>query len=319
MLARASLLRRNLVLETRRCLNTWVAEFSPLFRRMEVKPDVWIIEEKYFDSWNKANIFFIKGSNKDLLIDSGIGIYNLAKYLSATGLRPDGRSKPLDVVLTHTHFDHSGGVHHFDDPLSKVPTIHVHKAEAPVLLDSNNKFKTAAWITDNEVAPKPYRGWNPRSYHVPPVTQVKEIDEGFSFDLGNFKLDVLHLAGHTVGSLGLVDHNNGLVVTGDVLYETDEQLIDWYVGGSNVGKMTKSVERLLRLLRENRHLETVLPGHNPVINNQSAIAQAESYIQSAKGYRRTTLKRFSRARTAAILALNTKYSLPNFTREWLKN
>ena len=43
----------------------------PLFRHREVRAGVFVIEEKYFESWNKANIFFVKGRDKDLLIDTG--------------------------------------------------------------------------------------------------------------------------------------------------------------------------------------------------------------------------------------------------------
>ena len=34
-----------------------------------------------------------------------------------------------------------------------------------------------------------------RNYHVTAVSKVREIDEGFSFDLGNFHLNVIHLPG----------------------------------------------------------------------------------------------------------------------------
>jgi hypothetical protein len=34
-------------------------------------PDVWMIEEKYFMSWNRANIFFVRGSSADLIVDTG--------------------------------------------------------------------------------------------------------------------------------------------------------------------------------------------------------------------------------------------------------
>ena len=43
----------------------------PLFEHREVRKDVFIIQEKYFDSWNKANIFFVKGKQRNLLIDTG--------------------------------------------------------------------------------------------------------------------------------------------------------------------------------------------------------------------------------------------------------
>ena len=47
----------------------------PLYSHTSLRDDVWMIEEKYFISWNRANIFFIKGSNADLLVDTGKGSF----------------------------------------------------------------------------------------------------------------------------------------------------------------------------------------------------------------------------------------------------
>ena len=73
-----------------------------------------------------------KGSTADLLIDTGVGIhevkkklnyifqselittYQLQPFLSSTGLRPDSE-KPLMVLVTHWHFDHSGGAHQYEE------------------------------------------------------------------------------------------------------------------------------------------------------------------------------------------------------------
>ena len=74
------------------------------------------------------------------------------------------QDKPLDVVLTHTHFDHSGGLHQFDGrELQGVTTLHVHRSEANVVTSGNkNNRKTAAWVTSDEVRPKPRPDWSPR-------------------------------------------------------------------------------------------------------------------------------------------------------------
>ena len=39
---------------------------------------------------------------------TGVGIYDLPRYLTWSGLRKAGDEKPLFVALTHAHFDHSG-------------------------------------------------------------------------------------------------------------------------------------------------------------------------------------------------------------------
>ena len=53
----------------------------PLFNQWHLAPNVWRIEEKYFDSWNLANIYFVKGTDADLLVDTGIGVHYLPSYL----------------------------------------------------------------------------------------------------------------------------------------------------------------------------------------------------------------------------------------------
>ena len=42
--------------------------YHPLFSQKKLREDVWIIEEKYFVSWNRANIF---------LVDTGLLTYLL--------------------------------------------------------------------------------------------------------------------------------------------------------------------------------------------------------------------------------------------------
>ena len=56
-------------------------KIHPLFKQCQLAPNVWRLEEKYFDSWNLANLYFIRGTTTDLLVDTGIGVYDLPSYL----------------------------------------------------------------------------------------------------------------------------------------------------------------------------------------------------------------------------------------------
>ena len=50
----------------------------------------------------------VEGRDRDLVIDAGLGLYNVAEYLDQCGLINPPR-KPVLAVATHVHFDHSGG------------------------------------------------------------------------------------------------------------------------------------------------------------------------------------------------------------------
>ena len=108
----------------------------------------------------------------------------MRKFLGSSGLRPDPE-KRLEVVLTHCHFDHSGGAHQF-------ARVFCHQAEARYVREGD-KFMTASWISPEELTPKP-RGWKAAEYSVRPAN-VCGIDENTSFNLGDRTFHVLHLPG----------------------------------------------------------------------------------------------------------------------------
>ena len=222
------------------------------------------------------------------MIDTGVGLHSLPQYLRSSGLRPD-QEKPLDVVLTHCHFDHSGGGHQW-------PQVWVHHSEAEVI-SLGDKYMTASWISGHEVTPKP-ANWRPEDYCVQPVDRVQSLDEGHVFDLGDRRLRVLHIPGHSPGSIALHDQDNGVLVTGDTLYQTDHGLIDWYPG-SDSELMGMSVSRLLELIRTG-DVSLVLPGHNDVIDGVTATRYGEMYLEKNTPVRRF-YKIFSRNRARVVL------------------
>ena len=51
-------------------------------------------------------------------------------------------------------------------------------------------YKTASWVTSEEIVIKPSPNWNSKSYQVNRLTNVEPLDDNFSFDLGNFRFEV---------------------------------------------------------------------------------------------------------------------------------
>src|SRR5690606_38932830 len=98
---------------------------------LRAAPDTWYevrrigdgvtyIGEPHIKEFYRCNIWHVSGRDKDMLIDSGMGVVSLRETISKI------TEKNLLAVATHTHFDHIGAHHEFTDRL-------VHHAEADLL------------------------------------------------------------------------------------------------------------------------------------------------------------------------------------------
>lgn len=96
--------------------------------------------------------------------------------------------------------------------------------------------------------------WEVKFHHFHYYSQTQIIKFCFHFffacqgdviNLGNRQLTVLHMPGHSRGSICLHDHENKLLFTGDVVY--DGHMIDW-LPYSHVSDYISSCERLVGLV-----------------------------------------------------------------------
>ena len=130
----------------------------------------------------------------------------------------------------------------------------------------------------------------------------------------------MHLPGHSPGSVALLDAVGGVVATGDTVYETDGELIDWYPG-SSVLAMRRSVRRLFDVAATGAGGLVALPGHNGVMAGAERLrAACERHLEMAASAARTARKAaLSRPRAAALLALNSRVApVPEWARDWMK-
>lgn len=141
------------------------------------------------------------GREKALLVDTGYGIQNLKEYIEAIS------NKPLVVVNSHGHMDHSGGNYLFDE-------IYIH----PLDMDLCKKHNSIEW-RKNELE-------NAKKLHLIDETfdealfcskregNLKPLEENQIFSLGNITVKVVPMEGHTKGSVGfLLEEDKILIVT----------------------------------------------------------------------------------------------------------
>ncbi|XP_067871837.1 acyl-coenzyme A thioesterase MBLAC2-like [Heterodontus francisci] len=232
----------------------------------QVADGLYLIRERYFQSGNRANIWLLQGSQRDLVVDAGLGLSSLPEYLRRAGL---SGSRPLLAVATHIHFDHSGGLHHFD-------SVAVHRAEAAALARGDN-LEAVTWLSDGEVSRRPEPGWRASGYRVMAVRPSQLLESGDIISLGDRQLAVLHTPGHSRGSICLHDREHGLLFSGDTVY--DGALIDW-LPHSNISHYTQSCRQLLALVEQGL-VKTVLPGHFNTFGPDRLYTLASDYIANA--------------------------------------
>ncbi len=63
------------------------------------------IWEPHIKPFYRCNVWHLRGRDRDLLIDSGMGVVSLRERVALVAERP------LLAVASHTHFDHVGSHH----------------------------------------------------------------------------------------------------------------------------------------------------------------------------------------------------------------
>jgi glyoxylase-like metal-dependent hydrolase (beta-lactamase superfamily II) len=243
------------------------------FEFARVDEDITWIWEPYVDPLLRCNIWHVRGADRDLLIDSGLGIMSL-KDAARTLF-----DKALMVVATHTHYDHVGGLFEFEERI-------VHRAEAEELEDPSGFASLYARDLDPSlvetiraagyempeafVTALPYEGYDPSAYRVLPAPATRLVDEGDEIDLGHRRFEVLHLPGHSPGSIGLWEAASGTLFSGDAVY--DGPLLDG-LPGSDIGQYVRTMKRLREL-----PVTVVHGGHDASFGRERLRELADAYL-----------------------------------------
>ncbi len=248
------------------------------FRLTWVTASIAMLTEPHVDGLLRANIWYVRGREHDLVVDTGNGVAPLRPVLERLSR---GRRRTLVAVATHAHIDHIGGLHEFERRL-----FHRLERDAAASMDEEAPLATAGWSEGLKeqladagfilppllVDAVPDEAFDPVTFRIPAVTATHFVEGGDIVDLGDRQLSVVHLPGHTPGSIGLLDQVNGALFSGDAIY--DGGLIDT-LPESDVPAFVRTME-LLRTLP----VEVVYPGHDEPFGAKRLRELAERYLRS---------------------------------------
>ena len=147
-------------------------------------------------------ITLVIGSEKALVFDTGYGIGDLKKEISEI------TNKPLIVVNSHGHMDHSCGNYQFDK-------VYIDKRD----LELCKKHNSVPWRIRNINSAKRMNvlpeNFDEQLYISQNEGNLDFINIGDKIDLGNLQLEVVNMEGHTTGSIGLYINDWKLMLVSD--------------------------------------------------------------------------------------------------------
>jgi glyoxylase-like metal-dependent hydrolase (beta-lactamase superfamily II) len=203
------------------------------------------IYEPHIKEYYRCNIWHVGGRDRDLLIDSGMGVVSLREQI------PLLSGRPILAVASHTHFDHIGTHHEFAERA-------VHPEEAEILArPTRANTLSDKYVSDDSIFTElPPGKWEALGYGILPAPATQLLIEGSIVDTGDRSFEVFHLPGHSLGSIALYEKASEILFSGDVVYDGPLAYDE-----SDVEEMRQYVASMKRLL--DLPVRVVHGGHYP--------------------------------------------------------
>jgi glyoxylase-like metal-dependent hydrolase (beta-lactamase superfamily II) len=229
------------------------------YRTTTAGDGITLIDEPHITPFYRCNMWHVRGRDRDMLVDSGMGVVSLRTWV------PLVTERALTAVASHTHFDHMGCHHEFADRA-------VHGAEAEILAAPTRATTLAdPYVTDEIFTALPPEPYDSRTYSVRPAPATRILADGDALDLGDRHFEVIHTPGHSPGGIALWEAATATLISGDIVY-AGPLIEDTY--HSDAADYVASMRRLLAL-----PVRVVHGGHFPSYGGERHRAIIEAWLR----------------------------------------
>ena len=155
--------------------------------------------------WEETHCYLLNGTERSLMIDTGLGICNIHDEVIRL------TNRPVTAVSTHIHWDHIGGHRYF-------PDFYAHDAELDWL---SGGFPLPPQTVRDMAADRcdlP-EGFDLAAYELFQGVPTRVLRDGEVIDLGGRVVRVLHTPGHSPGHMCFWEEATGYLFTGDLVYK----------------------------------------------------------------------------------------------------
>ena len=209
----------------------------------DMKYEIMDIPQKYMIS---VNCYLVKTPSGFILVDTGLPKRrsDLVRELEAAGCKPGDLRL---IIITHGHFDHNGNTAYLREQYDAKVAMH---SGDSVMAESGDMFSGVKGLTVAIIKIMlPLIGMSRYDGFIPDIT----LEEGQDLSEHGFDARVVHIPGHSKGSIGVL-MNGGDLICGDILGNTGKPAKTTLVDDS--AELDASVERLRTM-----EIKTVYPGH----------------------------------------------------------
>lgn len=222
----------------------------------QIDNDTFAISE--YKHWEETHCYLLCGSDRALLIDTGLGIANIRNAVE------DLTTLPVMVATTHVHWDHIGGHRYFKD-------IAVFELEEQWL---SEKFPMPLQAVKQNLTSKPCQfpmDFDIDKYQIYQGTPTKILHDGDKILLGNRQIEVIHTPGHSPGHCCFYEPERKYLYSGDLIYQG---CLDAFYPTTDPVLFFQSVKKLRSF-----SIQKIFPAHHRTPLSADMIGQVERAFQ----------------------------------------
>ncbi len=175
---------------------------SGWFLTERISDDTAVISE--YGHPEETHCFLLIGSERCLLIDTGLGVGNISVETAQLTY------KPITAAATHIHWDHIGGHKYFPDFYAHAEELDWLNGNFPLPAAAVRKMLADGELPDDFILEK---------YTIFQGKPSKLLNDRDKIELGGRTVTVLHTPGHSPGHICFWEADRGWLFTGDLVYK----------------------------------------------------------------------------------------------------
>ena len=236
---------------------------SKWFKVYRVGENVLAIVEPY--NFEEAISYLILGNNKALLFDTGIGVDSISLVVKQL------TKLPILVINSHSHYDHIGGNYEFNNILALKTDFTLKHAK-----EGWNHEAVKHEVTQEAICLEKLSKFDTANYSIRPYKISQFLANNDIIDLGDRKIKVISVPGHTPDAVALLDQSKGYLWTGDTYYDGDIYL---FAKETDLAAYKKSIHTLAKIVPT---LKYIFPSHNNPISQPVRLIELNKEFANLK-------------------------------------